>query len=119
MTQLLHHLPPQSEDLQYRVIMMHRDDDEVLASQARMLENRQRRGGRLPDKVLKETFRKQIAKTKLFLATRKIPTLSIKYQDCLADPLAAATMVNEFIGQSSDPEVMAAVVDKQLHRQKK
>ena len=117
-TQLLHHLPSQSEDLKYHVIMMHRDDDEVLASQARMLENRQRQGGRLPDKVLKEVFRKQVARTKLFLATRKIPLLAIKYQDCLADPLATARMVNEFLGQSLEPEMMAAAVDKQLYRQK-
>ncbi|MCD6535243.1 MAG: tetratricopeptide repeat protein, partial [Deltaproteobacteria bacterium] len=118
-TQLLHHLPPQSEEFKYRVIMMERDDDEVLASQARMLENRKRQGGRLPDKFLKETFRKQVDRTKLFLATRKIPLLVINYQNCLAEPSATAARVNNFLGQSLESGMMATAVDKQLYRQHK
>ena len=60
--QLLPYLPPKPH--QFRVIFMERDLGEVAASQARMLENLDKQGARLPEDKLKHAYAQQIAALK-------------------------------------------------------
>jgi predicted AlkP superfamily phosphohydrolase/phosphomutase/tetratricopeptide (TPR) repeat protein len=102
-----------------RIIFMERNYDEILASQKKMLARRDRKASKLSDLLLKNTFMKHQDRIFSMPAVRNIPSLHINYEDCIADPLEAAEMVNRFLGGGCDSSLMAAEVDKTLHHQKK
>jgi hypothetical protein len=45
--------------------------------------------------------------------------MSVNYNALVADPGAFVTKINTFLGGNMDLEAMAAVVDKQLYREKR
>ncbi|MEW5725500.1 MAG: sulfotransferase family protein [Thermodesulfobacteriota bacterium] len=112
---LLPHLAP---NLEYRVIFMERDLEEVLRSQRAMLE----RLGRRPDaseEKLGEAFRKHLVLVRNFLVRSNLPTLFVQYRSVVRDPLSAAVRVNRFLGGIFDPEAMARAVSPELYRQRR
>ncbi len=111
---LLRDLPPEH---QYRVILMHRDLTEVLASQRAMLRRLGNPGADLSDAQMASLFRVQLEATTAWL--RGAPGfrfLEIRYHDCLRDPARAAAQVNAFLGGLLDETAMAAAVDPALYR---
>ncbi len=103
----------------YRVIFMRRDLDEILASQNKMLE---RRGEPNPvsDAKAKESYRKHIIDTKVFLRTRRnFELLEVHYKQTLDDPRGAAEHVSRFLEQRIAPEKLMTAVDAQLYRNRK
>jgi hypothetical protein len=116
--QLLAKLPP-GKDNPYGVIFMERDIKEVVASQRDMLGDIKKRGAKMPDILLQNTFINQLKQTKKILAFRKIPTLSVRYHDCIENPAAEAARINAFLGFGLDEAAMAASVDPQLYRHRK
>jgi tetratricopeptide (TPR) repeat protein len=116
--QLLSKLPIGSK-YNYGVIFMVRDLDEVVASQRDMLASQSKSGAGMPDTLLQHTFITQLKQTKKFLAIRRIPTLYVRYKDCIQNPTEEAARINAFLGRSLDKAAMAAVVDAGLYRHKK
>ena len=115
--QLLPYLPPKPH--QFRVIFMERDLGEVAASQARMLENLDKQGARLPEDKLKQAYAQQIAALKRLLGQHgSVATLWLAHADVLAEPEKMARRVALFLGRDMDEQAMAAVVDPSLHRQR-
>ena len=111
---LLRDLPP-TED--YRVILMHRDLTEVLASQRAMLLRLGNPGADLSDAQMASLFRAQLQSTTAWLqADPRFRLLETHYQDCLRNPARAAAQVNEFLGGHLDETAMAAAVDPALYR---
>jgi len=118
--QLLPYLPREEGRL-YRVVFTQRDLDEVMASQRVMLA----RAGREPaesergDVKLREIFHRQLVRLRGVLAQRPdVDTLFVHYPDVVADPVATAKAVADFVQAGLDAAAMATVVDGQLHRQR-
>jgi Sulfotransferase domain len=109
-------------DLPCRVILIERDLDEILDSQAQMLI---RRKVDLPDTTerrerLKAAFAKSLEQTKAMLNARpNTGLLLLDRREVLRDPAATAAKINEFLGGDLDTTKMAAEVDPTLHRQRR
>jgi len=110
---LLRHLP---RDHEYRVIFMRRDLDEILASQAKMLA----RSGQVDetdDDLMRGIFKKHLAETERLLASEKcFDVLDVSYNQIIAEPLAQAERVNDFLGGRLDVQRMASAVSSELYR---
>jgi hypothetical protein len=111
---LLRHLP---DDNAYRIIYMRRHLDEVLRSQDKMLD---RLGNAAPGadlEAMKEAYRNDIVAARLY--ARKQPhmeMIEMQYGDAVADPAAAARIVNQFLGGQLREAAMAAAVNERLYR---
>lgn len=111
---LLQYLPLE----QYRVVFMDRELNEVLRSQATMLDRAGKAGARLTDDKLKAVYQKQLAQAMRWLQARNLPVITIRYRDCIDSPRQTADEVNQFLGGKLDAAAMADVVDPQLYRQR-
>jgi len=100
----------------YRVIFVHRDLDEILASQAKMLDRRGEDAG-VEDARMKELYIDHLAKAARELASRScFVTLDLRHRETIRDPEAAAARINGLLGGSLDEQAMATVVDPDLYR---
>jgi len=108
-------------ELPTRIILIERDLNEILDSQAQMLI---RRKENLPDTaerrdLLKDAYTRTLNQVKIFLGHRPSTGLLIlQRSDVLRDPQHAAAKINEFLGGHLDVAKMAAEVDPTLHRQR-
>ena len=113
---LLRYLP---EDFNYKVIFMHRDLDEVLASQAKMLARRGEPSD-TDDASLRELFQAHLARTKRLVSSRTcFEVLNISYPEVLENASEHAERVNRFTGGRLNIERMAAVVNPDLYRSRR
>jgi hypothetical protein len=101
---LLMKLPPSFD---YRVIFVRRDLDEVLRSQAKMLERRGQPAGPNSD-VMKSHFERHLATVDAWVTK----------QPRIHNPLAEAGRLTQFLQADLQLEPMAAVVDPRLYRQR-
>ncbi|WP_412068040.1 sulfotransferase [Rubrivirga sp. IMCC43871] len=110
---LLPFLPPGAA---YRVVLMDRDLDEVLASQAAMLAESGHAPA--PADVLRTVFEQRLAAAHAWAdETPRAELLTVSYPEAVADPAGVARRVADFVG-GLDPGPMAAAVDGSLHRQR-
>ena len=113
-TQLLPALPM---TFRYQIIYVERDLDEVLASQRRMLVQNGRAAKHISDDQLRRTFAAQTSRIRRWLAKQpNIKLLAVNYRDVIADPLASASAMANFLGGNCSVERMAAAVDPTLYR---
>ena len=107
----------------YKVIFMHRDLHEVMASQSKMLEQRGEPKGAdadADDDALLASYKKDVEKTKRLLAQRScFQVLDVDYKAVLDNTSGAAARINAFVGSGLDVGAMAAVVDQQLYRNRR
>ncbi len=101
-------LPP---DLQARILLMERNLDEVVISQQRML----------PSAELdwRDLFGRELRRFKGWLARRPWPILLVRHERLLAQPVAVAAEIAQFLERPLDLEKMAAQVDQGLYRSRK
>jgi len=112
---LLPHLPPGEE---YRIVFMHRNPEEVVASQRAMLARLGRAGGKLDDRILARTYTRQLVRVQTwFERRRQIQVLAVNYADALRDPANASARLARFLGQPFDEPSAAAAVNPSLRRQ--
>ena len=113
---LLPHLPP---GYRYRVLFVHRDVREVIASQRVMLDANGRRGADLPPERLAEIFARQV-RLAIAWAGRQpdVSMLELRHRDLIQDPAAEARRINRFLGGALDETAMAAAVNPSLYRQR-
>lgn len=110
---LLEYLPG---EYQYKIIFMERDLQEVLASQQKMLKNRQAQS-QVEDVELRAQFEKHLSDIKYWLARQpNMEVLYVSYNKMLVNPHADCVRVAEFIGLPLDVEKMLAVPSKNLYR---
>lgn len=111
---LLPHLP---ETHSYKVLFMHRDLREVLASQNRMLERRGEKGSDAADDRMIELYEAHLRKIGNLLRRRScFETLELRYAEVVSDPMAQARRIAAFVGGQLDPARMAAAVSTDLYR---
>ncbi len=112
-------LPSLKQGLQYKIVFMWREMEEILQSQATMLKRSGHKGER-EFRALSDTFTKQLRRMTGWLASTEIvDVLYIDYADAVADPPATAASVNAFLGGRLDESAMVAAVSPDLYRQRK
>ncbi|MGO4881108.1 MAG: alkaline phosphatase family protein [Bryobacteraceae bacterium] len=113
---LLPYLPAGEE---YRIVFMHRDLNEVVASQRAMLARLARTGARLDDRALARTYTRQLVQVQTWLQHRpETQVLPVSYAEALRDPIGTAARLAGFLGQPFDESAAALAVDPSLRRQK-
>ena len=104
----------------YKIIMMERDLNEILASQTRMVKL-------LGKKVAEDTYPlemveklEQSVKVAMEWAQKQpgVELLLVNYKDVISDPFGQALRVSEFLGKSVEPEKMIGSIDPKLYREK-
>lgn len=110
---LLEHLP---DDHHYEIVFMERELEEVLASQQKMLKNRQEQS-LVSDAELRARFETHLASIKYWLARQpNMDVLYVNYNALLAAPHVHVPRVAEFISQPLDTERMLTVPSQSLYR---
>ncbi len=102
-----------------RVILIERDLDEVLDSQQQMLARSHGASPMTPAlrRKLKDESALVLSRAKRVLARRpETELLLVEYARAIADPMAAALPVSDFLGGNLDAAVLAAAIDPALHR---
>lgn len=111
---LLEHLPM---DNNYRVIFVHRDIAEVLASQNKMLTHRDASGAEVDDDRMRANYQFHLKKVDYLLRTEPhFCVLHLEHREVLQAPLEQAQRIREFLGCALNVEAMACVVDPRLYR---
>jgi len=114
LAELVTKLPP---DYRYKIIFIHRNIDEILASQRKMI---LRRGGD-PDVVsdddLRALFQKYVRILRSWIDKQPhVDVLNLHYNEIIEDPTGAVHAMNEFLGGDLDTDKMIATVDPDLYR---
>lgn len=112
---LLRDLP---EGRRYRVVMMERDLDEVVASQGKMLARQGKAGAKMGGDALKRVYQTQLEGVKRWMDDRPwFSRLEVRYDRVVADAAAEAARVAGFLELGSAAVgPMAAAVDASLYR---
>ena len=110
---LLEYLPAQYH---YKVIFMERAIGEVLASQKKMLVNRQEESA-VDDAEMQTQFQKHVMAAKFWLARQpNISVLYVDYNKMLAAPDQYCQSVVDFLDMGLDADRMRAVPNERLYR---
>ncbi|MFN3331469.1 MAG: sulfotransferase family protein [Caldilinea sp.] len=109
---LLPFLPP---SYTYRVIFMHRQLEEVMESQRKMLEHRNQTVKQ--DDNMASLLQQHVEDVRQWLVTQpNIALLDCDYNSMLATPEFWVDRINSFLGKSLDPIAMLSAVDFTLYR---
>jgi tetratricopeptide (TPR) repeat protein len=114
---LVMQLPPGEP---YRLIVIERDPQEVIASQRAMLERlgRAGEGAALDDDRLAAAYYRQRERLRLWLERRKeVAVLPLRYAAVLSDPQGTADRIAVFLGREFAVAAAARAVDPALQRQ--
>jgi hypothetical protein len=100
----------------YKVVLMRRDLNEVVASQNKMLEHRGEENP-IEDAKVVELYRKHLIHAKVMMRERpNYELLEVQYADSLAHPSKVAKRVNAFLGGGLDLAQIEAAIDPSLYR---
>ena len=111
---LLRDLPPAHS---YRVILMRRDLQEVVASQGAMLQRTGKAGAGLSEAQMAGIFAREMTAIAQWLRSQpNFTVLEVEHSACLRSPREVANALNAFVGGGLDESAMAAAVDPALYR---
>ncbi len=114
---LLLHLPA---NFMYRVIFMHREMSEVLASQRKMLASRREDPSSVGDEKMAGMFRKHLSRVDSWIDTqRNIKRINVSYNNLLEQPASHVEEIAGFLDTPLDLRQMITAVDQGLYRQRK
>ncbi|HAW51015.1 MAG TPA: hypothetical protein DCX54_01620, partial [Flavobacteriales bacterium] len=100
----------------YKIIFMERQLDEILASQKKMLKNRQEQS-QVEDNQMRDEFEKHLVAVKYWLARQpNMDVLYINYNDLLDNPQDFISQVVDFINMPLVIEKMLTVPSQMLYR---
>ncbi|SPE42120.1 Type I phosphodiesterase/nucleotide pyrophosphatase [Candidatus Sulfopaludibacter sp. SbA3] len=113
---LLPRLPAGEE---YRVVFLHRDIGEVIASQRAMLERLGRMPEGLEDSRMARIFSGQLVRIQEWLGRAPgVEWLTVQYSQALEDPAGMAASLAAFLGEPFDQLAGARAIDPKLRRQR-
>ncbi len=114
-SQLLYDLPP---DLQYRIVLLERDMDEMLLSQETMLNRLGRHAA--PRDVMRRSYVLHLERLYEWLRQqRHMEVLRVRYNDLVEEPEKEARRVSRFLDGEPDVESMVRAVDPSLYRNRR
>jgi len=103
-------------DLNYKVLFIRRDLEEILASQKKMLARRGEAHDIAPEKM-RELFQDDLWRSSWLLKNRpQFEAIDVHYSAILAEPTEQARRINAFLGNRLDANAMASAVDPSLYR---
>ncbi len=103
-------------DIEYRVLFMQRNLDEVLASQRAMLERLGKPVGP-DDEMIAGLFRRHLEKFAAWVKERpNFRVLDVNYNEMVREPGPIVAEITRFLGGGLDAEAMAGTVDPKLYR---
>ena len=111
---LLPHLPPQ---LDYRIVFMERDLDEVYDSQQDMLQSRGDAAAAQDRDRMIRALSRDLEGAKHWLSTQC--HIVVPYRDLVRQPAFWAANVSRFLGGDLDEDLMAAAVEPSLYRHRR
>ena len=110
---LLEYLP---HEHRYKIIFMERDLQEILASQQKMLKNRQEES-QMDDTQLYAQYEKHLATIKYWLARQpNMEVTYLSYPDMLSRPQEHCIRITQFLGIALNQEKMCTVPSQSLYR---
>jgi len=104
-------------DLNYQVLFMRRNLDEVLRSQNKMLERKGAAEMAIPDEKMRQNYEFHLKK--VYYRLSHIPNfraLFLDYSAVVEDPRREARRIAEFLGRDLDVEAMTGAVESSLYR---
>lgn len=106
------------KDRRYQIVFMERQVEEILASQAVMLDNLGQAKG-ADDKEMRRYFEQHLGELKPWIARQShLDAIFVPYHGVLKDPARQAQRIADFLRLPLDRQAMAAVVDPGLYRQR-
>ncbi len=106
-------------DYEYHVLFMRRDMNEILASQAKMLENRGEEN-QIDNETMAALFSKHVKQVEEWMDSQpNLQYIDIDYNAIIENPEPHIKKINQFLGGKLDESAMLAVVDPKLYRQRK
>jgi hypothetical protein len=103
----------------YKILFMVRNIEEVLASQAKMLERRGEEND-TSDEQMTDIYAGHLAQVRrLMRMSPHFDVMDIKYKDALENARGTAERIREFLGMPVDIDKMAGVVDERLYRNRR
>lgn len=112
-------IPALPDNLNYRVIFMDRDMDEVMESQSSMLQHLDRQQDQKKSDEIRNHLIRQASYALALCQAHGIPVLQLPHREVISNPTKAAETIQEFLQAPLDLDAMASVVDPALHRQQK
>ena len=110
---LLEHLPV---NYRYKIIFMEREPREILASQQKMLANRNEKS-EISDTEMQEQFQKHLAAIKYWLARQPhMDVMYVDYNKMISKPENYCQAIADFIAIPVDVSKMLAVPNERLYR---
>jgi hypothetical protein len=104
-------------DLNYQVLFMRRDLQEVLRSQNKMLERNSASGAGAPDEKMRQNYEFHLKKVYYRLEhTPNFQVLYLDYPAVVENPQREAKRISEFLGCRLNIEAMASAVESSLYR---
>lgn len=103
----------------YRIVFMHREMKEVLASQKKMLINRGDNPDKVSDELMAMVFEKNLQQVEGWIAAQPhVVRLDVNYNRLIGEPRLNVTQINTFMGGGLDEEKMLGVINPDLYRQR-
>ncbi len=113
---LLEALP---DDNFYRIILMRRDFDEIIASQNKMLVRRAEENP-IEDAAAKEAYIRHLVDVRFMVRKRpNFEMIEVHFTQALQAPQTFVAEVSAFLGGSLDTNAMKTVIDPNLYRNRK
>ena len=104
------------QGLNYKIIFMERNFDEIIASQNKMLLDLGKKS-KVADETIKIVFHEEIIRIKRWLTFKKnFKVIYLNYNEMLDNPRKHINRVNLFFKNSLDESSMQQVVDQNLYR---
>jgi len=112
-------LPYLPHGYDYRIIFMHREMQEVLASQRKMPINRGENPDKISDDQMAEIFEKNLQQSERWINSQAHATrIDINYKQLIDNPRPLVAKINVFLGGGLDEDKMLGVIDPSLYRQR-
>ncbi len=101
---------------QYKILFMRRSLDEIVASQNKMLVNRNERNT-IDDEGTKQHYQQHLDEVYKLIDTHDhFEMVEVQYRGMIDDPQTEAAKIKAFLGRDLDLDAMTSVVDRKLYR---
>jgi len=106
-------------NLNYRIILMNRDLDEIIQSQNKMLTERNVKEETIKSEALKQIFIKDLKQSREWIHTQlHCESLEISHSNLIDNPAPELKKIKSFLKIETDITLVLKVIDKKLYRSK-
>ena len=103
----------------YRVVFMKRNLQEIVSSQAAMLEQLGEKGVDISTSLLRDAYAREYERIGAWLSAQpNFSVFEVNYNELISEPVSQAERVAAFLGGQLDTASMISAVDGSLYRQR-